>query len=144
MSHTQDVETLLGGLVPFAEKMLDEHREFFPFGGHINASGEMALDSAHTGNERPKSQELIDMLLSSFRQRAASHELRACAVVYDIRTVPPGKSEKQDAICVSVDHLSGYSAHIVYPYRFGPSGGLAMDDAYALRGDATVFPQANG
>lgn len=140
MSHAEDIETLLDGLVPFAEKMLQEHRAFFPFGGHIRPDGQLMLDGADVGDERPLSQQLIDMLRSSFRQRAADHELRACAVVHDIRTMPPGQSETQDAICVSVDHSSGYSAHIIYPYRFTSFGELAVDAGYALRGDASVFP----
>ncbi|WP_242164764.1 hypothetical protein [Lysobacter sp. M15] len=143
MSQTEDVEALISGLVPFAEKMLKEHREFLPFGGHIKPDGEMVLDGAYDGEELPLSQDLIDILLGNFRQRAANHELRACAVVYDIRTIPPGKSKKQDAICVSIDHLSGYSAHVIYPYKFTLLGKLTVDEGYALHGDAAVFPRAN-
>ncbi|WP_457095885.1 hypothetical protein [Lysobacter sp. P5_B9] len=143
MSQTEDIETLLNDLVPFAEKMLREHREFLPFGGHIKPSGEMVLDGAYNGDGLPLSQDLIDILHGSFKEKAEKHELRACAVVYDIRTIPPGRSKKQDAICVAVDHLSGYSAHIIYPYKFTLLGKLSVEEGYAVHGDAAVFSPAN-
>jgi hypothetical protein len=33
----------------------------------------------------------------------------ATAIVVDVRTIPPGKKEKQDAVEVRLDHVSGYS-----------------------------------
>ena len=141
MSHSDDVGALLDALVPFAEKMLRRHRAFYPFGGHINGCGELVLDGAHDDHDRPDVRELIDVLLHAFRTRAANHELRACAIVHDVRVTPPGGAEKRDAICISVDHVSGYSAHIIYPYAFDATGELAIEDAYAIRGDAAVFPK---
>ncbi|HEY0501870.1 MAG TPA: hypothetical protein VGD42_00110 [Lysobacter sp.] len=140
MTQTDDIETLLNGLFPFAEKMLREHGAFFPFGGHIKAGGELALDSAQAEEDHPQPQELIDRLRDSFRQRATNDELRACAIVHDVRVVPPGRSETQDAICASIDHVDGYSAHVFVPYSFPAPGELVIEEGYALDGDATVFP----
>ena len=143
MPHTQDVESLLNDLVPFAEKMLREHREFLPFGGHIKPDGQIVLDGAYNGDGLPLSQYLIDILKDSFKAKAQQHELRACAIVYDIRTVPPGRSKKQDAICVAIYHISGFSADIIYPYKFSLLGKLVVEEGYALRGDSAIFQRAN-
>jgi hypothetical protein len=142
IQQTEDIEALLNDLVPFAEKMLREHREFLPFGGHTKTDGEIVWDGAYDGEDRPLSQDLIDILNGSHRRLATGCKIRACAVVYDIRTIPPGRSKKQDAIFVSLDHLGGYSGHIIYPYKFTLLGKLVVEDAYANRGDAAIFPRA--
>ncbi|GAB3092413.1 hypothetical protein [Lysobacter terrae] len=140
IQQTEDIEALLNDLVPFAEKMLREHREFLPFGGQITTDGKIVWEGAYDGEDQPLSQDLIDILNDTHRRLASERDVRACAVVYDIRTIPPGYSKKQDAICVSLDHVEGYSGHIVYPYKFTLLGKLVVDEAYAVRGDASIFP----
>jgi len=139
----EDVVALLDDLLPFAHKMLRKHREFLPFGGYTKVDGTIVWEGAYDGEERPLSQDLIDMLHESHRQKAACDEIRACAVVYDIRTIPRGRSKKQDAICVDVDHVSGYSVHYIYPYKFSLFGNLVIEDDYAVQGAAGVFPQVS-
>ena len=65
-----DGEKLLDSLLPFAEKMLKEHREFFPFGGHMTLDGEITHEGAYNGSEHPPSQELIDLLRAAHRRDA--------------------------------------------------------------------------
>jgi hypothetical protein len=36
-----DVEKLMNALLPFAEKMLREHGEFYPYGGAMSADGKI-------------------------------------------------------------------------------------------------------
>jgi hypothetical protein len=139
----EDVDALINDLLPFAEKMLRKNREFLPFGGRIKTDGEIVWEGAYDGDELPLSQNLIDILHGSHRRLAGNHELRACAVVYDIRTIPPGRSKKQDAICFALDHIGGYSAYIVFPYKFTLLGKLTVDEAYATQGDSAIFRRAN-
>jgi len=142
-SEVEDVEALLNDLLPFAHKMLVKNREFLPFGGYTKPDGTIVWEGAYDGDDLPLSQNLIDILHDSHRSLAARHEVKVCAVVYDIRTIPRGKSKKQDAICVAVDHLSGYSVHYIYPYKFNWLGKLIVEDDYAVEGDMAVFPRAN-
>ena len=141
--RVKDVEALLNELLPFAERMLTEHQEFLPFGGRTALSGEIILEGAQNEDEMPLSADLIAILHNKHREQAVSREIRACAVVYDIRTIPPGRSEKQDAICVAVEHATGYCASIIYPYAFTPAGELAIATGYAVEGKVSVFPRAN-
>jgi hypothetical protein len=60
-----DVEALMNDLLPFAEKMLREHKEFLPFGGHMKLDGTIVWEGAHDGREHPPSQDLIDLLLET-------------------------------------------------------------------------------
>lgn len=137
----KDVESLILDLRPFAEKMLKQHREFLPFGGYIKSDGEIVWEGAYDGDEMPLSQSLIDILHDSHRAKAANREIIACAVVYDIRTIPPKKTSKQDAICIAVDHVDGYSGYVIYPYKFSLLGKLIIEEAFATQGNASIFPR---
>jgi len=136
-----DVEQLLGSLLPFAQEMLQQHHEFFPFGGHIAMDGTIEHHGAYDGTEHPPSQTLIDILRQAFQRLAHDRNLRACAIIYDIRTIPPGRTEKQDAIAASVDHVSGYSAVIIYPYVFDAEQKLQVETPFAIEGPHEIFGQ---
>ena len=139
MSLTEDLHRLVDDLLPFAEKMLREHKEFLPFGGHMKPDGEIVWEGASNGEELPLSQDLIDILHDSHRAMAAQHLIKACAVLYDIRTTPPGKSKKQDAICAAADSIDGRSVHFVFPYRFSLLGKLIVEDGYTLQDGVRIF-----
>lgn len=134
-----DAEQLLGSLLPFAEKMLQEHHEFFPYGGHMEKDGKIVHDGAYDGTEHPPSQTLIDLLQQAFQQSARTQKLRTCAIVYDIRTIPPGRTEKQDAIAAAVDHVSGYSVVVIYPYTFDAQKKLQVEAPFATEGEYKIF-----
>lgn len=140
-SGKADGEALLDTLLPFAEKMLRKHREFFPFGGSMNPSGEIVHEGAYDGSEQPPSQDLIDLLRESHQKSASEKQLRACATVYEIRTIPPGLNEKQDAIAVEIDHFGGYSVVVIFPYSFTANGDLSITAPFATQGDRIVFPE---
>ena len=136
----EELHRLVDDLLPFAEKMLRQHREFLPFGGHIKADGEIVWEGAYNGEELPLSQDLIDLLHESHRKMADQHLIRACAVVYDIRTIPPGKSKKkQDAICAAADSRDGRSVRFVFPYRFSLLGKLVVEPGYTIPQGAGIF-----
>ena len=136
----EDCEKIMNSLLPFAEKMLREHGEFHPFGGAMKPDGEIVHHGAYTGSELPKGQELVDLLTEAFRQSAAKGECIATAIVYDIRTIPPGATQKRDAICVSLDHKDDYSVNVAFPYTLN-HGELSLDTAFATKGDGKIFPK---
>ena len=141
--HVDDIEGLLADLLPFAERMLGEHQEFLPFGGRTALDGEIIWEGADNGEDMPPSADLIALLHDEHQMLAARRELRACAVLYDIRVLPPGRSTKQDAICAALDHVSGYSASRIFPYRFTASGELVVESPFEIPSTAPVFPRAN-
>ena len=134
-----DGEKLLDTLMPFAEQMLQQHHEFFPFGGRMVPDGTIAHAAAYNGTEHPPSQELIDLLRQAHQQEARAKKLRACATVYDIRTIPPGRTEKQDAIAAAIDHVSGYSAVVIFPYTFDDDKKLRVEAPFAVEGSHDIF-----
>ena len=90
----EELEKLLSAAMPFAEQMLKTHGEFYPYGSTMDSRGKITQVGGYTGTEHPKSTELIDLLKAAFRSDAKAGKIAACALVYDIRTVPPGKKEQ--------------------------------------------------
>ncbi|SHK00828.1 hypothetical protein SAMN02745181_3018 [Rubritalea squalenifaciens DSM 18772] len=135
----EDAQALVDEFMPFAELMLTKHREFFPFGGRMSVGGEITHEGASDGTEQPPSQTLIDLLRQAHKQQAAKKEIRAACIVYDIRTIPPGKAEKQDVIAFELDHRDDYSVVVVFPYSFAGGGELQIEAPFASPGDGAIF-----
>lgn len=57
----------------------------------------------------------------------------------DMLVIPPGKTTKQDAIAVRLDHRDAYSVVVIFPYAIGPAGDVAIEAPYALKGDKKIF-----
>ncbi|ELB2939272.1 hypothetical protein QNE58_004574 [Vibrio alginolyticus] len=112
----EDAQHLFDSVLPFAEKMLAEYGEFYPYGAAMTLTGDVVDVSVFEGNEYPPSSEIIDLLNSAFLKAAANREYRTTAVVYDVRiTLPSG--QLSDAIAVNLDHISGYSIVVYLPYK---------------------------
>jgi hypothetical protein len=116
MAHP-DLNSLFDAVLSFAKLMLNEHGEFYPFGATMSPSGEITNVGAKVkGDHHPRSQTLIDLLTEAFQQKAASGQIRAAAICYDARTIPPGETNKTDAICCGLEHRSGESVDVFIPY----------------------------
>lgn len=131
----------MNAVLPFTKEMLKRHGEFFPFGGTMSVFGEVAQMAGWTGDERPPSRQIIALLNGGFRDGAALGKYRATALVYDIRVVPPGGAQKQDAIAVNLDHRDGYSVVVVFPYTLSEAGELELKSPFASAGAAAIFHQ---
>ena len=137
----EDAEKLLHALIPFAHQRLQKSREFFPYGGSMSLSGGIAFDAASDGTEQPPSQALIDMLHEGYKKKAISGGIKACAIIYDSRVLPPDRTEKQDAIAAAIDHRDGYSVVVFFPYSFDTSGQLRVENPFANTGRKEIFPE---
>lgn len=109
MPAKDDCNQLLNATMPFAEQMLRDHGEFLPFGAQMLPDGEIVSVAADDGEHHSRSQDLIDILQATFKEGAVEGDLVATALVYDVRVVPPGGSQKSDAIALNLDHRDNYS-----------------------------------
>jgi hypothetical protein len=135
----EDVELLLNELMPHAEERLAQSREFYPFGAAVDDKGELVRTEAWTGDEEPSASDLVDSLVATFQQQAEEEEIRASAILIDCLTVPPGETEKVDAVAARLDHLDGYSAVVFFPYTIGPDGAVSFAEPFAHEGDDEIF-----
>jgi hypothetical protein len=142
MAHA-DLDALLNAVIPFTQQMLSAHGEFYPVGASMSSAGEIALASAASETERPKSQDIIDDLVAYFRAEASNGGIRACIVCYDGRVAPPGHTEKSDAICAWLEHQCGESIALFLPYSKGTPGDLEYGELFASPMDSQVFAGAS-
>src|SRR5689334_25220904 len=127
--------------IVFAEHMLAEHGEFYPFGRTLTTDGRIQVVGAQASTDHPKSQELIDMLLQAFRTGAQAGEHRAIALFFDVRVQHPGTREKVDAVQVGVEHRDGYCADVFFPYTL-ERGTPRFGAVFAQRRDGVVYADA--
>jgi hypothetical protein len=135
-----DCEMLLGALMPFAEKMLAEHGDFFPFAAAMSESGECEMAAVADDGEEPSPRELIDLFVEQFHTEAKTGEFKATAIIYNAKTIAPGKTEEENTMIGSVDHRDGFSAKICFPYSL-ESGKLKLQKPYVAAGENRIFGQ---
>lgn len=138
MAHP-DLNRLLNSALDFAHTMLKEHGAFYPFGRSLGLSGKVAFYDVDTGSEHPPSQQVIDTLSRFYKQKAEGRELRAVAICFDVRVVPPGQQEKTDAICVSLEHECGETMDVFEPYQKKWFGRIRYGELFASEREPQFF-----
>ena len=133
------LERLVAAVLPIAEQLLNAHGEYYPFGATMSSDGKISNVAGYTGDEHPKSSELISFLKAAFTSQAASTTIMASALIYDVRTIPPGATEKSDAIAIDLDHRDGMSITMLIPYRFDPDKKVSLGEAFATKGAGAIF-----
>jgi hypothetical protein len=112
-----DLDALFKAALPFAQQMLAQHGEFFPYGVAMTKEGTIGMVAGYTGTEKPLSTEVLEILYEGLRSRA--EENRGAAVVSDVRL----RGEGTDAIQVEVEHREGIALKLFLPYRKKRFGG---------------------
>ena len=139
LSPKQECEKLMNSVLPFAEQMLKKEGEFFPFGGALKNTGEIASIAGYDGREHPPSMDIIKLLKQGFVASAKTGDYTATALVYDVRILVPKTGKKSAAIAVSLNHKSKYSVIVYYPYEL-KEGALKYGDVFAQKGESDIFP----
>lgn len=110
-----DLDGLLNVVLPFAQQMLDQHGEFFPFAASIDNGGELALAAGDPGQgEHPASTDVLATLVEGLRARR--DDLRTVAICADVRLTD------SDAAQVELENREGVAIVVLLPYkkkRFG-------------------------
>jgi hypothetical protein len=139
MAHP-DLDTLLNAVLEMAEMLLKKQGAFLPIGAIMLSNGEIRHVGAQIeGEEYPGAHPLMELLTSMFKKEAAAGRLRAAAMSYDVLTVPPGKSLKQDAICCSLEHCFGESVDVFKPYIKAADGTFQFEEIFAVKRTPTFF-----
>jgi hypothetical protein len=133
-----DLDAMFAFLAEFAQMMLAQQGEFYPFGAGMTHEGDMTSLGADTGTRRPKSNEVIGLLHSALAEQAASGRIKASGICMDVRVVPPGAEIQTDAICVELQHWDGEAIDVFVPYTITPSG-VVYGQVFATPGEQTIF-----
>lgn len=136
-----DLDALLNPLLMFARQMLAKHGEFYPHAAVLNVEGKVALVASYDGDEHPASQAVLDELHAGLRVMAQKAMIRAAGVCFDVRILPPGGTEKTDAIQVDLEHMDGEAISVFLPYRKSIFGKQKYAELFATSGTPTLFPR---
>ena len=128
---------LLGLCIPFAQEQIEEQGEFHPFGALLSADGRAQFAGASTDRELPDAPELIVRLNTAFRAKADAGEIRASAVVADVRV------DGGDAIRLDVEHRDGGPMLFLVAYRRRRLRGYQFEPLSATPGTAVVFVESD-
>lgn len=135
-------EALFQAALQFAKLMLSKAGAFHPFGVSLDPSGKVAMVGGDVGSEHPDSAELIALLQSSFAELARQGSIQAAGVCLDCRVVPPGSTDKSDAICIRLATVAGEAIEVFVPYRKPLLGGHKYGSVFATPGQAFVLSAA--
>lgn len=139
-SAKDDVEALMAALMPFAERMLTERGEFYPFAGGMKPNGEIVNVAGYDGREKPPSQDIINILKANLRADASVGTYKATAILYDVRITLPESQQVSDAIAVALDHRNDYSKTVLFPYTL-ERGKVNLAAPFSERGAYSIFGQ---
>ena len=136
----RDAQALLDEVLSFARVMLAKHGEFHPFGAYMKADGSIVHAGAmDPRTDRPHATDLLDTLKAEYRARARAGDIKATALVFNVRVAPPDRGNRSDAIQVSLEHTDSYSADVFLPYEIRKDGNLVFGEMFAQKGERTVF-----
>lgn len=105
-----DLDSLVGAVLGFAQQQLAAHGEFFPFAAAVNADGTTEMVAPDLHDEHPRSADVIDACVAALVSQRDS--IRAGAIVADIRL----PDQSSDAIRVDLEHAEGHALTVVLPY----------------------------
>ncbi len=143
LSPKEESEILLNALLPFAEQLLEKQNEFFPFAAVMLSNGEVQMLATYDGKEYVESQKIIDDTKKIFIRGVKNNEYKATGLAYLIGVINKDTGNKEDAICVNLDHVNDYSIKVIYPYsikkKFLGKRTVEIFTPTAVEGSGEVF-----
>jgi hypothetical protein len=138
---TDEIQDLLNFLLPYAEQMLNEHGEFYPYAAALDSEGELSAVGAEVGDDAPDVGEVLVALHQGLREQAAEGAIRASAIAADVTLTDPDSGKTTDAVQVELDHAEADAVDIFVPYETEPEG-IKFGELVAAEGREPVFAHA--
>ena len=135
----EDLDELLNVVLPFAQRMLGESGEFYPFGAVLTMDGKSRMISGFADADHPPSDRVIDLLVSQVREGAQRKEFRATALCSDVRIRHPDSGEETDAIEVRLEDRDGDALDVFVPYQEEESDCYVYGELLAMHAIPRVF-----
>ncbi len=132
--QNEEVNELLDHCRNYAEELLMETGELFPFGALMDAEGhshhrEVEIDPKHV----PSNGKIIEMLLEYFEEECDEHAARAYAIACEA-SVQLDEKTTTDVISVDIQHKSVADIPMYYfPYKLSEDGDVKFGEAFAVK-----------
>jgi hypothetical protein len=134
----QEMHTLLNEALNMAAYFLEKNDAFFPFGVVMAEDGELHHWEADGAEDDVEAEEIIEGLVMGMRENASAGDIRASAVVADVRISSEGGPE-QDAVSVQLEHRDESPVICFLPYFTNEEGELEFGEVLADRKEREVF-----
>jgi len=138
---TDEIQELLNFLLPYAEQMLNQHGEFYPYAAAVGSDGELNTVGTDLDDDSPDVGELLLALHQGLRERAADGAIRASGIAADVTLTDPDSGETTDAVQVELDHAEADPVDIFVPYETEAEG-IKFGELVAAEGREPVFAHA--
>ena len=138
---TEEIQELLNFLLPYAERMLTQHGEFYPYAAALGSDGELNALGTDVDDDSADVGEVLVALHEGLRERAAEGEIRASGIAADVTLTDPDSGETTDAVQVELDHADADAVDIFVPYETEGEG-IKFGELVAAEGRTPVFAHA--
>jgi hypothetical protein len=139
---SDEIQEILNFLLPYAERMLNEHGEFYPYAAALDSDGELnAVGADVDDDDSPDVGEVLLALHEGLRERAAEGAIRATGIAADVTLTDPDSGETTDAVQLELDHADAEPVDIYVPYESAPEG-VKFGELVAAEGRQPVFGPA--
>ena len=135
---TDEIQEILNFLLPYAEQMLSQHGEFYPYAAALGADGDLNAVATDVDDDSPDVSEVLLALHQGLRERAAEGAIRASGIAADVTLTDPDSGETTDAVQVELDHAEAEPVDVYVPYE-SAEGGIKFGDLVAAEGREPVF-----
>jgi hypothetical protein len=103
MAERETITELADAMLAFAQRMIRQHRQFYPFGGLLDDGGDVEIVSGDLGGPWSGSEELAGLLWESLEARGS--DARGVAV------------DEGNEIRLEIRHRGDIRIRFVQPYR---------------------------
>jgi len=135
------MDAVLDESIKAAVHFLENRREFFPFAVVKAADGEIRHVQTWGREERPLSDNVIQVLHTGLRAAALKGEYRTTALVSDVRLHERASGSSIDAIRIEIEDSEDPAITCYVPYALNGSS-VSLGEIKAEKGDSLVFPRA--
>lgn len=138
MAHPE-LEPILEILRQTAERMLIDNGEFYPFAAALHRDGKLALLDTEPSIETQDVPILLEALERGLRESVSRGECRAVGVCVDSFLTLPGEADPIDALRIEIEHETGESFSVYYPYEGAGSPALSLSVPRVFSKDTSYF-----
>ncbi|MEZ4838026.1 hypothetical protein [Flavobacterium sp.] len=135
MEIQKDIQNIIDYSHNFAEIMLNNGKEYYPFGAKIDNNGEL-IAVGYNDNETdfPESQKIINELTAEFEQELNNGRIRAYGLTYDVRVQTNSLKDKTDAILIDIYHRNSNDIPKYYfTYSWNEKNELVFGESFGMK-----------
>jgi hypothetical protein len=135
---SDEIQELVNFLLPHAERMLNEHGEFYPYAAAVDSAGSIEPVGPAVESDDPDVGDILVALHADLREQAAEGAIRASGIAADVTLTDPDSGETTDAVQIELDHAEGDALDVYVPYE-REGEGVKFGELVAAQGREPVF-----